>query len=227
MFMLIVIVMNKLFYVLQINIDGLSPIQLSIQENCTFITKLLLMYNCDMDAHAKAKRLFKCCLTHEDRHPHFDLEPLFLALTHRSVEMMQLLINCYWKRPVKTIRMLDQIFKSTPDINTHYTPQMIAEFPILFRSNSKMPLSLQHMCRAIIREKLGPCPQSKVEHLPVAKKLYGYILMDEYFSDLFDEIRQNAIDHPKDFLTFHSVGYIPSYFHNVEFSDSEDNGLQT
>ncbi|KAL4240565.1 hypothetical protein ACF0H5_001357 [Mactra antiquata] len=205
-----------------VNKDGMTSLQLSIQENCPSVTKLLLMYNCDMEAHAKVKRLYKCCLTHEDRHPHFDLEPLFLALTHRSTEMMQLLIDCYWQRPVKTISMLDQILKTAAaELNTHYSPELKMNYQRLFYASTKMPLSLQHMCRASIREKLGSCPQSKVDKLPIAKKLTGYILMEEYFGNLFEEVKQHEIDHPSDFQDFHSVGYIPAYFRDYS-SEPED-----
>ena len=36
-----------------------------------------------------------CCLHQEDPHPHLGLEPLFLAMTHKNVHMMRMLLKCY------------------------------------------------------------------------------------------------------------------------------------
>lgn len=210
---------SDLFY-LQINVEGLSPVLMSIKENCPFATKLLLMYNCDLDAHAKVRRLYKCCLEHEDVHPHFGLEPLFLSLTHRSVEMIQLLISCYWKPPVKTLKVLSEVFSTAPELSTHYTPELKEEILQLFDVSASTPRGLQDSCRAVIRQLLGARPQLKLDKLPIAKKMHGYLLMDEYFKDLFDCIRENDISHPKDFHDFHSVGYIPDNF------DFLDEGLE-
>jgi hypothetical protein len=187
----------------------LSPVQVSIKENCSFVTKLLLMYNCDLEAHAKVKRLFKCCLEHEDNHPHFGLEPLFLSLTHRSVEMIQLIINCYWKQPVAVLKTLNHVFSTTPELSTHYSPELKAEIQKLFQLSMRTPRGLQESCRAVIRQKLGSCPQAKLDKLPVAKRLHGYLLMEEYFSDLFDTVKENESAHPKDFHDFHSTDDIP------------------
>lgn len=167
------------------------------------------MYNCDLEAHAKVKRLFKCCLEHEDNHPHFGLEPLFLSLTHRSVEMIRLIINCYWKQPVSVLKTLNQVFSTTPELSTHYSPELKAEIQNLFEVSMSSPRGLQESCRAVIREKLGPCPQAQLDKLPVAKRLHGYLLMEEYFGDLFDTIKENEIVHPKDFHDFHSIEDIP------------------
>ncbi|XP_053389618.1 ankyrin repeat domain-containing protein 50-like [Mercenaria mercenaria] len=205
-----------------INIEGLSPVLMSIKENCSFVTKLLLMYNCDLEAHAKVKRLFKCCLEQEDQHPHFGLEPLFLSLTHRSVEMIKLLVKCYWKQPVTTLKTLYQVFSTTPELSTHYSPELKAEILELFQVSMTTPRGLQESCRAVIRQKLGPCPQLKLDKLPVAKTLHGYLLMDECFKDLFDKIREREISHPKDFHDFHSVGYIPDDLDFGEGSEEED-----
>lgn len=174
----------------------------ALQENCPFVAKLLLKYNCDIEAHAKAKRMYKCCLMNEDSHPHFALEPLFLALTHRSVELLQLIIQCYWHVPVTVIKTLDEVFRSIPELNTHYTAELQEEIHDLFLTTIRTPCSLQEITRAIIRENLGPMPQEKVEKLPVAKRLFSYILMDEYFGDLDTKIRENEIAHPTDFAGF-------------------------
>ncbi|WAQ95402.1 Y381-like protein [Mya arenaria] len=156
----------------------------ALKENWPFVVKLLLSYNCDLDAHARVKRLYKCCLLHEDSHPHFDLEPIFVALTHRSVEMIKLLIDCYWKVPVGYIKELEHVFFTTPELNTHYSPEIRAEIRGVFRTAIEVPRSLQGHCRAVIRKRLGPLPKEKVEKLPLAKTLKSYIMMDESFGDL-------------------------------------------
>lgn len=202
-----------------INKEGLSPVQLSIQEKSFFVTKLLLMYNCDLDAQSKVRRMYRCCIQQEDMHPHFALEPLFLALTHRSVEMLDLLIKCYWRKPVKLIKSLNQVFKTMPEISNHYPVELQNEIQELFAAAVRTPRGLSESCRAVIREALGPCPQNKMARLPIAKKLHGYILMDEHFADLMDNVKQNEVKHPRDFHDFHSVGYIPD---NLDFGSDEE-----
>ena len=190
------------------NIDGLTPVQLALQENCQLIVKLLLSYNCDLAAHAKTSRLYKCCLQHEDSHPHFDLEPLFLALTHKSVDLLQVLCSCYWKIPQRNIRMLDKVFKTTPDLNTHFTPTLKAEIHEIFRHHSRTPRSLQEACRAEIRERLasGNKFESRVESLPLAYKMKDFVMMEEFFGDLLEKIQEQEREHPSTFVNFHSQG---------------------
>ncbi|XP_052815323.1 putative ankyrin repeat protein RF_0381 [Mya arenaria] len=180
-----------------VNMDGQSPVQQALKENWPFVVKLLLSYNCDLDAHARVKRLYKCCLLHEDSHPHFDLEPIFVALTHRSVEMIKLLIDCYWKVPVGYIKELEHVFFTTPELNTHYSPEIRAEIRGVFRTAIEVPRSLQGHCRAVIRKRLGPLPKEKVEKLPLAKTLKSYIMMDESFGDLFEKMKEYEEEHPQ------------------------------
>lgn len=204
-----------------VNMDGLSPVQFAIQEKCPFVVKLLLKYNCDLNAHAKVKRLLKCCLLHEDRHPHFDLEPLFLALTHKDIEMLQLLIKSYWKVPAETVTLLDTVFQSAQDLNSHYSPELKAQIRHLFQQCSNLPRTLQENCRAVIRETVGPFPKSKVEILPIANKLKDYVLMEECFGDLDESIHQEEVRHPTDFRTFQSLGN-----GDVPFDIDEDEGAR-
>ena len=189
----------------QVNVDGLTPVMFAIQEKCPFVVKLLLKYNCDLEAHVKVRRLMKCCLLHEDRHPHFDLEPLFLALTHKDVEMLQLLIKCYWTVPIHTVTLLDTVFQSAEDLNTHYSPELKAEIGFLFKQCTSVPRTLEENCRSVIRASLGPCPADKVQKLPIASKLKDYVLMDEVFGDLDDNILQDEIRHPTDFRAFRTT----------------------
>lgn len=205
--------------------DGLSPVQYAIQEKCPFVVKLLLKYNCDLDAHAKVRRLMKCCLLHEDRHPHFDLEPLFLALTHKDIDMLKLLIKCYWKVPVETVSLLDTVFQTAEDLNSHYSPELKAEIQFLFRQCTNVPRTLEENCRAVIRASLGPCPEAKVEKLTLANKLKEYVMMEEVFGDLDENIRQDEIRHPTDFRSYHSAGDgddVPFEFDEEEGAAAED-----
>ena len=148
----------------------------------------------------------KCCLLHEDRHPHFDLEPLFLALTHKDIEIMQLLMRCYWTVPVETVTLLDTVFQSTEDLNSHYSQVLKAQIRDLFQQTTQNPRTLQENCRSVIREALGACPKNKVENLPLANKLKDYVLMEEYFGDLDECISEEETIHPTDFRQFHSLG---------------------
>ena len=189
------------------NIDGQSPVLHAIQENCPFVAKLLLKYNCDIEAHAKRKRMYKCCLMNEDDHPHFALEPLFLALTHRRVDLLRLLIQCYWHVPVEVIKTLDEVFRTCPKINAHYTPELQEEIHTLFLTTIRTPRSLLETSRAIIRENLGPMPKEKVEQLPIAKRLFEYVLMEEFFGDLELKIKENDFAHPTDFSGFQARAF--------------------
>ena len=204
--------------------DGLSPVQFAIQEKCPFVVKLLLKYNCDLEAHAKVRRLLKCCLLHEDRHPHFDLEPLFMALTHKDIDMLQLLIKCYWKVPINTVTLLDTVFQTTEDLNSHYSVELKAQIRHLFKQSTNVPRTLEENCRAVIRETLGPCPKSKVESLPLANKLKDYVMMEECFGDLDESIRLEEVRHPTDFRTYQSAGNgdVPFEFDDEEGAGPED-----
>ncbi|KAH3869881.1 ankyrin repeat domain-containing protein 50-like [Dreissena polymorpha] len=191
-----------------INSDGQTPVQQALTENCPFVVKLLLKYNCDLHAHARVKRLYKCCLLHEDQHPHFDLEPLFVALTHKSVDLLKLLIVCYWKIPGKFIAELDNVFQTTAELNTHYSHDLKSEIREVFLLSSRFPRSLKECCRALVRERLGACPGEKVEQLPVATMMKDYILMEEYFGDLWEKIEEHENSQPKhNFNAFNSVTY--------------------
>ena len=191
----------------QVGMEGLSLVQLALSENFSLVVRLLLSHNCDLLAHTRMRRLYKCCLTHEDSHPHFDLDPIFLALTHRSVELMKLLVDCHWHVPVDYIKELDTVFDSTPDMRAHYSPELKAEIREVFYSSTHDPRSLQATCRAVIRERIGPVPREKVKKLGIAEKLKSFVMMDEYFEGLEEKIEENEEAlHKQNFYTFQSVG---------------------
>jgi ankyrin repeat protein len=86
----------------QLNLHGLTPLQVAAAEDNFPAARCLLQLGVDPDAHAKVTTLQKCCLVNEDAHPHFALEPLFHALTHRNMDLMRLLLGCYHATPFRS-----------------------------------------------------------------------------------------------------------------------------
>ncbi|XP_025083080.1 ankyrin-1-like isoform X2 [Pomacea canaliculata] len=176
----------------QINSDGLTPLQVAAQEDNFPAARRLLQLGCDIDAHAKVTHLLKCCLMNEDRHPHFALEPLFLAMTHRNIELMRLFVDCYSHLPFITIRLLKGCLKTSRELLVHYSGTMKSDLLVLFTETLSQPKRLQDLARRTIRLSLGSLPHRKVTSLPVAEKLKDYILMKDVFegwdgSDRLDE----------------------------------------
>ena len=170
--------------VLQLNIEGLTPLQVATTEDNFPAARRLLQLGCDPDAHAKVTSLQKCCLLNEDPHPHFALEPLFLALTHRNLELVRLLLQCYPTTPCRVIRMLKAILKTSRDLAAHFDVSMKLELVSLF--NTSQPMSLQDVCRQKIRSCLGFPVHVKAMTLPVAEKLKDCIVMKDMF-EAWDE----------------------------------------
>ncbi|CAG5115234.1 unnamed protein product, partial [Candidula unifasciata] len=174
----------------QTNEKGETPIMTALAEDCFSSVRALLQCGCDLEAQNKVTSLQICCILHEDPHPHLGLEPLFLALTHKNVPMMKMLLQCYCHIPSRTIRVLTKLLKQTQGLNSHYTPQQKEEIFSLFTQHLITPFTLADACRRRIRACLG-CPiQVKVKHLPVADKVQNYILMESEF-EAWHEIEQD------------------------------------
>ncbi|XP_067672358.1 ankyrin-1-like [Haliotis asinina] len=184
------------FNINQLSDGGLTALQAGIQENKYSVSKTLLQYGCDVDAHAKVKRLMKCCLLQDDPHPHFALEPLFLALTHKDLDLMQLLLQFYIHIPYKVIKMLNHILKQSQELRFHYSAESKKNILDFFSQALKQPRLLQEICRCNIRAVLGSWPQVKVTTLPIANKLKNYILMTETFLTLEEQekLEQDQLD---------------------------------
>ncbi|KAK7506161.1 hypothetical protein BaRGS_00002273 [Batillaria attramentaria] len=176
----------------QLNMDGLTPLQVAATEDNFPAARCLLWLGCDIDAHAKVTTLLKCCLLNEDPHPHFALEPLFLAMTHRNIDLMRLFIDCYTHVPLRVVKLLRAILKSSRELTVQFTPDMKRELLVMFDSSIRQPRLLQDLCRRTIRECLGVLPHLKVTTLPIGEKLKEYIVMKDVFegweaSDRLDE----------------------------------------
>ncbi|KAJ8317845.1 hypothetical protein KUTeg_002936 [Tegillarca granosa] len=178
----------------QINDNGLTPIMTAAKENNTKVAKLLLMNGCDLDAHAKVKRLMKCCLLHPDAHPHFDLQPLFLAMTHSNMELMQWFLHCHGNIPYDVIINLSEILLTSQEIQAQFSRASQKNLKALFEQTLSRPRKLQEICRALIREHLGSRPQHKIDRLPVASKLKDYVLMLDLFGTISDFDKECSSD---------------------------------
>lgn len=164
------------------NDNCLTPIQAAAQENNPLVAKMLLKYGCDLNAHAKIKRLMKCCLLHGDRHPHLDLEPMFQVLTHKNIELMRLFILCYHSIPSGVIKQLANIFQISGELRAHFSLVLKNDISKLLLKTLRFPRLLQESCRAVIRESMGARLQMDIDELPLAKKLKNYVIMQSVFS---------------------------------------------
>ncbi|RUS74837.1 hypothetical protein EGW08_017394 [Elysia chlorotica] len=167
----------------QTNEKGETPLAAALAEDNFSAVRALLQCGADLEAQQKMKGLQLCCLHQEDPHPHLGLEPLFLAMTHKNVHMMKMIFKCYRQMPRQTIKLLEVLLKRTREINTHYTPAQKAEILGLFHSSTRTLFSLSDLCRRCVRACLGSPMQTKVERLPVARKVMSYILMESEFTE--------------------------------------------
>ncbi|XP_041364259.1 ankyrin repeat domain-containing protein 50-like [Gigantopelta aegis] len=179
----------------QLNDGGLTPLQTAIQEDQYPVAKELLKHGCDINAHAKITRLMKCCLLQEDSHPHFGLEPLFLALIHKNIDLMMLLFQCYTHVPYETVKLLDTILRQEQQLNFHYSPQLKKKIFDMFNHFISTPKTLLDLCRGSLRDVLGSRPHAKVKCLPLANKLQDYVLMTETFMTLEEKERFENGEH--------------------------------
>lgn len=163
------------------NVDGLTPLQVATTEDNFPAARKLLQLGCDPNAHAKVTMLLKCCLLNEDAHPHFVLEPLSVALTHRNFDLLRVLLHCYHATPVNVIRLLRSVLKSSRDLAAHFDLKMKRELATIFGMSVTQPKSLQDVCRRKIRACIGYPIQTKVVALPVAEKLKDYVAMKDVF----------------------------------------------
>ena len=168
---------------LQLNFDGMTPIMVASQEKSIRVAKVLLRNGCDLQAHAKVKKLLKCCLFHEDSHPHFDLEPLFLAMAHKSYELLQLYVHCYKHPPYKVIKTLSHILRTARELHTHVSKEQRLQILQLFKDTLDTPRTLQETCRGLIRDVLGSKIRQKMADLPVATRMKDYLLMTEILGE--------------------------------------------
>lgn len=171
----------------------LTPIMFATSHNETALAKILLKNGCDLNAHTKVKGLMKCCVTYrDDKHPHFELEPLFFAVTHKNAEIIELFIQCYYRQPPHWVmELLIKFITEIRQLNTHMTQAQKKEIIDILQKACELPRSLQQICRGSIREKLGSLPHEKVDKLPVATKIKDYILMKEFFPD--DEMNEEEL----------------------------------
>uniref|UniRef100_A0A2C9K8K5 SOCS box domain-containing protein n=1 Tax=Biomphalaria glabrata TaxID=6526 RepID=A0A2C9K8K5_BIOGL len=174
----------------QMNEKGETPIMAALGEDSQTAVRALLQCGCDLELQYKLKCPQICCILHEDPHPHLGIEPLFLAMTHKNLDTMKMLLQNYRVVPYKTIRILELLLKRTQGINTHYTQKQKQDIMDLFHFYTHNPFTLTDACRRCIRSSLGSPIHHKVVVLPVAEKVKEYILMRTEF-DGWIELEQD------------------------------------
>lgn len=177
----------------KMNEKCLTPIMFAAEQNNLGVVRILLINGCDLNAQAKVTRVMKCCVLYPvDKHPHFELEPLFFAVTHKNKEMIDLMLNCYnVNQPYWVMELLIKFLKEIRELNRNMTPEQKKEIIILFLKASKIPRSLQQICRGSIREMVGSYPHGTLDKLTIATKLKDYILMRDLFID--EEVKEEEI----------------------------------
>lgn len=164
------------------NEKGMTPIMVASRENSTKVAKVLLKNGCDLNSHCREKKLMVCCVLYQDSHPHFDVEPLFLTLTHKNIELMKLYLKCYRKLPVNVIKILSSILMTSRELSMHISAREKKEIVEIFSNSLKFPRSLQEICCCHIREYVKYPFLKNVQTLPIASKLKDYIKMEDFLS---------------------------------------------
>lgn len=172
------------------NEKGMTPLMVATNENSTRVAKVLIKNGCDLESHCREKKLMVCCVLYQDSHPHFDLEPLFLALTHKNIELIKIYLMCYRKLPVRVIKILSNILRTSQELNMHFPAEEKKEILNIFSKSLKFPRTLQEICRCHIREIVKHPFLENLPKLPIAKKIMDYITMEDVLnisSEAYDE----------------------------------------
>ncbi|XP_035826192.1 ankyrin-3 [Aplysia californica] len=165
----------------QMNEKGETPIMAALAEDSFTSARALLQWGCDLDYQHKVRGLQLCCLHQEDAHPHLGLEPLFLAMTHKNLDMLKMLLACYRSVPRRTIHLLAMLLRKTQALTVHYSEKQKADILRVFSHSLRTPFSLSDACRRCIRACLSSPLEARADALPIARKMKSYLLMTEEF----------------------------------------------
>jgi len=166
----------------QLNEKGMTPVMAALDEDSFSSVRALLQAGCDLEYQQKLRGLQICCLKQDDEHPHIGLEPLFLAMTHKNMDLMKMLLDCYRQLPRRTIHLTRMLLQKTAGLRSHFTQAQKQEIYKLYANSLSRPLTLMDSCRRIVRSCLGSPLEEKVQQLPVADKVKRFVLMEEEFS---------------------------------------------
>ena len=153
---------------------------MAIREDHFLVSWTLLRLGCNPDAHAIIHHPCKCCFVYDDKHPHFVLEPLFLALTHRSLELFRLLLHCYRQVPFRSIRLLTAVLNSSHELRTHFNDDMKHKLHA-WLDDFWQAKTLKDLCRHVLRACVRSPLHMWVKELPIGEKLKDFICMDDLF----------------------------------------------
>lgn len=88
-------------------VTGMTPILTALSEDNLGVCAVLLERGASLLKHRRRPRILTtCCRDSPEPHPHFHLEPLFLAMQHRQLVMMEILLQCSPGPPTAILRSL-------------------------------------------------------------------------------------------------------------------------
>lgn len=146
------------------------------------MAKLLLKWGANPSAPHLVKAPQTCCRKYRDKHPHFELEPLQIAVRNDSFMMVKLVLSGSPRMPYKVLMTLrDLVFRTSYAQEAQLGQRLIMQYAHFFTAILSQPRCLQEECRGVIREALGPQPQTNACKLNLPTKLKDYILLSSLF----------------------------------------------
>ncbi|CAI9725691.1 ankyrin-3-like isoform X1 [Octopus vulgaris] len=163
----------------QMNNVGQTAVQLACSLDSMNMVKLLLMYGCDLNAHASFPLLVHLGADDDDS-PFFVQEPFYSATVNKNIDMIKLLIKCYQNIPTKTVKTIESLISTSSVISSLFTKDMKIQIAELMQKAHKYPRSLMEICRVVIRHQLGVNPRAKLDTIEkLAPSHKDYICMVE------------------------------------------------
>ncbi|XP_023932195.1 ankyrin repeat and SOCS box protein 1 [Lingula anatina] len=163
-----------------VNGSGITPVQVAVEEGNFRILRLLLWWGCNLRACENISYvIMKCCIQHRDRHPHAELQPIFVICKFQDVRLMKLLLQCYHQLPYNLIHAVHDVLTIGFGPNSMFNQRVNEEMVQILRDAMTEARPLKDLCRGAIRKALGVRPFSKIDDLPVPNSMKNYILMTE------------------------------------------------
>ena len=171
-------------FFLQLTADCQSAVFCAAQTNNIEMLKLILRWGGNPSAHHLTRPPMQCCGQYRDRHPHFELEPLQIAICNNNFHFIKLIYMTSPLMPASVLKTLkDVIFRTSYIQDSNLSTRHVHQYAAFFTAILRTPRSLQEECRGTIRQAMGTNPISKSTKLILPSKLKNYILMLDLLGD--------------------------------------------